>query len=270
MSLGSAIAQARESAGLSIEDLAARTSIRTALLREFELDHFQKSGGETYARGHVRNIANAVGVDPSFFLSIYETEQITAKRAMHELLVENSVMAPPNQKSRISLKALSTVSAIAVVLAVGSQIVYTNLKLAKSASNLAASVITPVASPSPSSPSADSPATSAPAATETQLAISRTNQPPESASQIIAPAASGVNIQVTAARGSSWLSVTSKAGVPIFSGNLAQGASNTFSDPDGVNIRFGNAGALDLVVNGVPVAAPGAMGEVVDVSYGSN
>ncbi|MCX6429643.1 MAG: DUF4115 domain-containing protein [Actinobacteria bacterium] len=265
MSLGSAIAQARESAGLSIEDLAARTSIRTALLREFELDHFQKSGGETYARGHVRNIANAVGVDPSVFLNIYETEQITAKRAMHELLVENSVMAPPNQKSRISLRALSTVSAIAVVLAVGSQIVYTNLKPAKSASNLAASVITPSATPS-----VDSSPASTPVATETQLATSGANQPPESASQVVAPATSGVNIQVTATRGSSWLSVTSKAGVPIFSGNLAQGASNTFSDPDGVNIRFGNAGALDLVVNGVPVAAPGAMGEVVDVSYGSN
>jgi hypothetical protein len=51
---------------------------------------------------------------------------------------------------------------------------------------------------------------------------------------------------------------------------MAQGSSNTFSDSTGVNIRFGNAGAVDLLINGVPVAAPGAMGEVVDASYGSN
>ena len=57
MSLGSLITQARKSAGLSIEDLSASTNIRSSLLREMESDLFVNCGGETYARGHVRNIA---------------------------------------------------------------------------------------------------------------------------------------------------------------------------------------------------------------------
>lgn len=257
MSLGSAIAQARESAGMSVEDLSSRTSIRTALLREFELDNFQKCGGETYARGHVRNIANAVGVDPEVFLKIYEVEQITAKRAMYDLLVESSVTPPPNQKSRISIKALSTVSAIVVVLAVGAQIVYTNLQPSKSSTTLSAASLAPTATPSVS-------------ASTTPTSVATETVPPGATSQVVAPNAQGVVISVTATRGATWLSVSSKAGVAIFSGRLAQGDTNTFSDSAGVNIRFGNAGAVDVLVNGVQMAAPGAIGEVVDASYGSN
>jgi ribosome-binding protein aMBF1 (putative translation factor) len=57
MSLGSLIAKARKDAGLSLEDLAAKTNIRINVLSEIEKDDFSHCGGETYARGHVRNIA---------------------------------------------------------------------------------------------------------------------------------------------------------------------------------------------------------------------
>jgi hypothetical protein len=68
MSLGSTIKEARKRVGMSIEKLAERTSVRATLLRDFESDDFSKCGGDTYARGHVRNIANAQNVEPSLFL----------------------------------------------------------------------------------------------------------------------------------------------------------------------------------------------------------
>ena len=67
MSLGSSLQQVRKSAGMSLDDLAERTSIRPSLLREFENNNFSKCGGETYARGHLRNLAHALGVDPNIF-----------------------------------------------------------------------------------------------------------------------------------------------------------------------------------------------------------
>ena len=72
MSLGSLITQARKSAGLSIEDLSASTNIRSSLLREMESDSFSNCGGETYARGHIRNIATKLGVDPLIFIAAFE------------------------------------------------------------------------------------------------------------------------------------------------------------------------------------------------------
>jgi cytoskeletal protein RodZ len=80
MSLGSLIAQARKSAGLSIDDLSASTNIRTALLREIESDNFANCGGETYARGHIRNIALKLNVDPQIFIRAYEDEQMQSDR----------------------------------------------------------------------------------------------------------------------------------------------------------------------------------------------
>lgn len=246
MSLGTAITQAREAAGMSVADLAERTSIRASLLREFEDNNFIKCGGETYARGHVRNIANALGVEPAIFLDIYEAEQAILKRPMYDLLVESSVAPPPREKSRISLKALSLVSASFVLLAVGGQIVYTNLQPAKKVQEIAAA---------------------ATASSEPSLSATPSTQPtpePAVASVVI----EGITVDVTATRGDTWLSVSTKSGVTLFAGRLARGDSNSFNDPVGLNIRFGNAGAVDLLVNGAPVAAPGALGEVVDASYG--
>ncbi|MBI3429872.1 MAG: helix-turn-helix domain-containing protein [Actinobacteria bacterium] len=153
MSLGSILKQARKSAGVSIDSLSERTSIRATLLRDFELDDFSKCGGDTYARGHVRNLAHALGVEPSVFLERFDAEQLTAIRPMHELLAESKVTVPTHQKSKISIKALSMISASAVLLVVGGQIVYTNIQPARnSATNsvIAATSPTPASTPSPS------------------------------------------------------------------------------------------------------------------------
>lgn len=252
MSLGSTIKEARTRVGVSIEKLAERTSIRATLLRDFESDDFSKCGGDTYARGHVRNIANVLSVEPSVFLDLYVSEQTKAERPMYDLLLENKVTPPANQKSRLSLKMLSTISASAVVLVVGGQIAYTNFLPAKGSSTKSLILAT-------------SPATTAtPTPTPTPT-------PSTPASVVSAtPVAGSINVAITASRGDSWLSVSSSVGVSLFSGRLIRGQSQTFSDNSSLNIRFGNAGAVDVVVNGTPGPVPGAMGEVIDRTYGSN
>ena len=75
MSLGSMITKARKDAGFSIDDLSDATNIRGALLREMEADEFTNCGGETYARGHLRNIAKKLNIDPQPLLDAYESEQ---------------------------------------------------------------------------------------------------------------------------------------------------------------------------------------------------
>jgi cytoskeleton protein RodZ len=235
---------------VSIEKLAERTSIRATLLRDFERDDFSKCGGDTYARGHVRNIANALSVEPSLFLGLYVSEHAKVDRPMAELLLENKVTPPTDQKPRISLKMLSTISASAVVLAVGGQIAYTNFQPSKVTS--ARSLIL-----------ATSPAnTATPSVTPTQAA--------PTSGVYATPVAGSVNISVTASRGDSWLSVSNSLGASMYSGRLVLGQSQIFSDVNPISIRFGNAGAVDVVVNGTPSPLAGAMGEVVDRTYGSN
>src|SRR3954463_3800803 len=70
-SLGAALRAAREAAGLSVEDIAADTRIRSTLIRDLESDRFESSGAPVYARGHVRAITHTIGVDEKPFLALF-------------------------------------------------------------------------------------------------------------------------------------------------------------------------------------------------------
>jgi cytoskeletal protein RodZ len=236
------ITQARKSAGLSIDDLSASTNIRSSLLREMESDSFHNCGGETYARGHIRNIATKLGVDPLIFIAAFEEEQMHSDRSMKDLLVENSVMRLPEQARKISWKVLATIS-IASLFVVGlAQIIISN--------TASVDIPAPIASATES-------ATPAPEATE--------STPTEEAT---VSTGTGVELIVSAERAKSWLFVSDATGRTLFSGQISRGNTKTFSTDVSLNVKIGNAGGVDLTVNGKKVDSIGADGEVVSVSYG--
>ena len=72
MSIGETLAAARETAGLSVEEVAAATRIRRTLIQAIEDDDFSACGGDFYARGHIRTIAAAVGLDPAPLLAEFD------------------------------------------------------------------------------------------------------------------------------------------------------------------------------------------------------
>ena len=57
MSIGQSLAAARRDAGLSIDDLSAKTRLRATVIRAIENDDFSLCGGDFYARGHIRTLA---------------------------------------------------------------------------------------------------------------------------------------------------------------------------------------------------------------------
>jgi cytoskeletal protein RodZ len=242
MSLGSMITQARKSAGLSIDDLSASTNIRSSLLREMESDSFHNCGGETYARGHIRNIATKLGVDPLIFIAAFEEEQMHTDRSMKDLLVENSVMKQPEEARKVSWKVLATISVASLFVVGLAQIIISNTATVE--------IPAPIASTSES-------ATASPDATE-----------PTPAEEATVSTGTGVQLIVSAARAKSWLFVSDATGRTLFSGQIARGSTKTFSTDVSLNVKIGNAGGVDLTVNGKKVDSIGADGEVVSVSYG--
>ena len=249
MSLGSLIAQARKSAGLSIEDLSALTSIRSALLREIESNNFTGCGGETYARGHIRNIAIKLEVDPQVFITAFEDEHMRLDHSLQDLLVENSVMREPQETRKVSWKVLATISVASLFVVGLAQIIVSNTSTTEVPDPL--STVSQSESPTPSS-SPDPMVTSE--ATPTEQATVSTG--------------TGVELVIFAARGRSWLFVSDAAGRTLFSGQMSQGTTKTFTTDVSLNIKIGNAGGVDLTVNGKKVDSVGVDGEVVSVSYG--
>jgi transcriptional regulator with XRE-family HTH domain len=72
VSIGGALAEARQRAGLTVADVSARTRIREGLILAIEHDEFDACGGDFYARGHIRAIAAAVGADPYQLIGEYD------------------------------------------------------------------------------------------------------------------------------------------------------------------------------------------------------
>jgi cytoskeletal protein RodZ len=242
------ISKARKDAGLSIDDLSAATNIRGPLLREMETNNFSHCGGDTYARGHIRNIATKLNVDPQIFLTAYEDEQMHIDRSMQELLVENSVMREPSQTRKVSWKALATISVASLFVAGLAQIIISN----DSTPDIPA-IIQESPTPSPSPESTEE-------ATPTEE-VSPTDEATISTGQ-------GVEVIITATRAKSWLFVSDATGRILFSGQISTGVSKTFTSDQKLNLKVGNAGGVDLSVNGEKIDSLGADGQVVSVSYG--
>jgi cytoskeletal protein RodZ len=250
MSLGTMISKARKDAGLSIDDLSAATNIRTTLLRDIEADNFSQCGGETYARGHLRNIAIKLNVDPQLFLTPFEVEQMHVDRTMQDLLVENNVMREPKEVRKVSWKVLVTISVASMFVAGLAQIIVSS----KSTPDIPVAIEqTPTTSPEPS-PEPTPEATATEEVVPTDEATISTGQ--------------GVEVIFTATRAKSWLFVSDSSGRVLFSGQIPVGATKTFSTDQQLNLKIGNAGGVDLSVNGKKIDSLGADGQVVSVSYG--
>lgn len=70
--VGVLVRQARERAGLTIDELAERTTIRPHVLEGIEIDDFAACGGDFYARGHLRTLARFLGLNPGDLVDAYD------------------------------------------------------------------------------------------------------------------------------------------------------------------------------------------------------
>jgi hypothetical protein len=163
---------------------------------------------------------------------------------MQDLLVENNVMREPKEVRRVSWKVLVTISVASLFVAGLAQIIVSN----NSTPDIPVAIEeSPTASASPE-------ATVVEETLPTDEATISTGQ--------------GVEVIVTASRARSWLFVSDSAGRVLFSGQISTGVTKTFSSDLTLNLKIGNAGGVDLSVNGKKIDSVGADGQVVSVSYG--
>jgi cytoskeletal protein RodZ len=236
MNLGQLIRDARVAARLTIEQLSEATSIRIGLLNEMEENKFNHCGGDTYARGHLRNIANKLGVDPLTFINLYNEEHSLENRAIGDLLIENSVMQVPQEKKNISWKLPAGISlAILIVLGI-SQIVIANL----GTDNQLISTIKPTATPT----------VSAPAQVKEDQVVPTT-----------APDGK-VTLTLNAIRGNSYIDVIVD-GTRVIKGSLFQGDVKNFEGTKAISIYLSNPAGIDVTVDGQLLPPLGGQNEEV-------
>ena len=250
MSLGEFLRGARESAGLSVDDLAERTSIRAGLIREMENNNFIHCGGDTYARGHLRNFAPIISADAQELIDLYNQEHSSEVRLIHDMLVENNVSKIPTERKTISWKTLAIASIVVLVAIAGGQVIISNSK----------STVTPMDVVSPTASARPSVKPSVTASPSPSVNASR---------EVVTPAVSSeVTLTISAARGSSKIDVVT-GGKHVYKGSLFQGDTKSFSGTNSISVYLSNAGDLDLTLNGENLAPLGARNEEIRKTFRS-
>lgn len=249
MAIGETLISARHARGLAVEDVAEATRIRATVIRAIEAEDFGPCGGAVYARGHLRSIAGVLGLDGAPLVAEFDREHGWAPAPMTMPGFDRATAASAERR-RPNWTAAMAVALIVVCVAAG-------FHLVRSSGGRPGTITLPAltGSPSPSARASAKPPTrpSPPA------------RPPKDAIALVDP--SMVTVQIRIPTDKSWVSVTNASGTRLFQGVLPAGTSRVFRDAKQLRLILGNAGAVDLVVNGHDLGPPGAVGAVTRVVF---
>lgn len=251
VSVGRALQQARIAAGLTVDDVSSATRVRIAIVHAIEADDFAPCGGDVYARGHIRTLARAVHLDPAPLIAQYDAE--------HGGRPAPTPAAPLFEAERIRPERRGpnwTAAMVAAIVVVIGFVGFTALKGGHSGNDSKTQVAEGTTS-SASRPASPTPTKDKPAAP--------TGQPSDSA--IAAAPQDKVTVQVSAPNGRSWISAKDHNGRMLFDGLLKKGDSKTFQDSSKINLILGDAGAIDLYVNGKKIDDNFQPGQVERLTY---
>ncbi|MFC9116955.1 MULTISPECIES: helix-turn-helix domain-containing protein [Streptomyces] len=249
VSVGRALQQARVAAGLTVDDVSTATRVRIAIVHAIERDDFEPCGGDVYARGHIRTLAKAVRLDPAPLLAQYEAEHGGGRPAP-------TPAAPLFEAERIRPERRGpnwTAAMVAAIVVVIGFVGFTMVNGDDGGKTDVAGDTDPTASPTPSP------------TTKTAKPVVPAPDPSDSA--IAAAPQDKVTVKVVAADGPSWISAKDHNGKVLFAELLKQGEDKTFQDSTKIDLVLGDAGALDLFVNGEKIEDDWQPGAVERLTY---
>jgi cytoskeletal protein RodZ len=232
MTLGEFLQKAREDAGLSVDELAHIVNLRPGLIRAMESNDFLPCGGDTYARGHIRNIAQITGVNPQELLAIYDADHSVDSRSIHSQLVDNNAAAIRSENRKLSWKVLVGASLSIVVLIGVAQFAIGGFDSEPDTTSMVIEETEPSQTPTPSPTASAAPTTSS------------------------STISNELTLLIAATRGNSNIDVVI-GGVSVYKGPLFQGESKSFVGESSISVYLGNAGDLDLTLNGEKLAPLG-------------
>jgi cytoskeleton protein RodZ len=240
--LGERIRAARESRGLSLSDVGEQIRIRSVYLAAIEEENWSAIGAPVYIRGFLRTYARFLGIDPEEAVAEFNrTQPQTA--GPHGAAARDSAAVEPSAARRSGL-LIWTAGLVAVLLI--AFVVYNELTMRRSETSANAGPAGGALESAAPSPQAS--ATASPAAT------------PQ-----ITPVVGGANSLALVLSAPSWLRVTVDGSVSM-EGTFPAGTSKTFHGKNAL-VRIGNAGGVEIYVDGKDVGKLGKPGDVVDHTF---
>jgi cytoskeleton protein RodZ len=261
MSVGETLQRERLRLGIDLESLSQHTRIRRQYLEAIEADQPEGCPGRFFYRSFIRQYAQAVGLNPEEIdAGIRETpsaadvHEATGAPERFPLRSPDGILTESNRvDSSRGGKLWGSVAALAVVI-IGCALLYSRFAghppdATRPPQQAAAAPAQAVHVQAPAPPAA------APA--------------PEPSSQpvVTAPAPAPEEVTVTVkATATAWISLMPEGQNAVIA-TLKPGEEKTVAAKDLVRLRTGNAGGLEISLNGKPIGPIGRSGQVRTVVF---
>ena len=221
MSIGDTLAEARRQAGLTTTQVSQQTRIRESIVRAIEQGDFSPCGGDFYARGHIRSIAEVVGVDPVPLVREYDEEHGAPGAMRASQIFEPATPIKIREPRNLHLGRVLAVALLAVIGFGAYHVVSTR--------------------------GAHSPATAAAKVRPVATAKPKVTAKP-AAHQAAVPKNEAV-IKLTAVS-DCWVGLSSPTGQSLYQGLVPAGQTMTWDEKHPVSLVIGNPPGVQLTVNG--------------------
>jgi cytoskeleton protein RodZ len=237
MDLGTSLRNARERAGFSLDELAARTRIPSKTLRAIEENNFDKVPAGIFVRSFIRSYAHEVGVDPTVAIAEFRTmtepvvePAVESSNKTVEKMAPSTSFQPELLMSRPSWSYVGIVAALLVAVIVVNRYTGSN-------------------DPPAAQPTNGVSATSA-------------------AAVPVGTSGNGIHIEMRA-QGPCWVRAVVDGQI-AFARVLQAGETQTVRGQRDVVMRVGDPAALSYSVNGQPGTSLGAAQVPVTVRFGTD
>jgi cytoskeletal protein RodZ len=262
-SVGRILRSARERNGRAVAEIADELCLTQQYLRAIEEDDVKSLPGVFFYKNFVKQYAAIVGVKESELRAGVEELSAAAEEpvlpgvsAQPPLRPMDPIVADSNRLYFASAKLGVSVAGLAVVLLACSGFYAWWTRPAEAAASKPQT-------PPPVIPTVSVP-TQNPAPVETAAApVAAETQPAPAITQTVTQTVDGINQVVLnlSAKEKTWLSITSE-GKRLFSGFLEPSQTKTLTGLDAARMTVGNAGGLEVRLNGKPIGPIGKSGQV--------
>lgn len=232
--LGERFRAAREARGASLSDVAEQIRIRSVYLAAIEEGNWAPIGAPVYIRGFLRTYARYLKLDPEEAVAEFNA---TLPESPAVSTAVEPARSPASRRTGLLLIWIAGTVAVLLVAFV----VYNELTLRSQQSAVAVTTATPTAALPSASPS---PAQPTPSPT---------------------PAVGGASSLALVLSAPSWLRVTVDGNVSM-EGTFPAGTSKTFHGKNAL-VRIGNAGGVEVYVDGKDRGKLGKSGDVVEQAF---
>jgi hypothetical protein len=245
--LGDLLRESREQLGLSMDDVEASTRIKRHFLEALEAEDFDRLPDRVSARGFLRNYASVLKLDVDYVLELYDKEmgyEATGRvaQAGGEVKLKSIPLTPASGFSPDLLIGLLMITAlVGIILLFVYQRYLLPLETASPDAFPLASSEAALALPTPTLLPTDTPT---PTVTPTPLYYT------------------GVTVELVITE-ESWVQVLVDE-AKSYEGVLQVGEKRHWTGDRQVAVRAGNAGGVEIIVNGESMGLMGQPGQVVD------